>query len=76
LSAISASPFWLSVDGADDQRVDGRRRRLAAQPGRGHRSLRDEHPLPWSAAEHVEGDEPLAAAFRLDLEECAVRQSG
>src|SRR5215813_12785361 len=64
-------PPGLIVDRADDQRVD--RRRLAGEPRRRDRALRDQHPFAHPAAEHVERDEPLAAALRLDLKEGPVR---
>src|SRR5690242_4111881 len=75
LSAIAHSfGSWIWIDRADDQCVE--RRRLAGEPGRRHRALDDEHALSHPAAEHVEGDEPLAAAFGLHFEEGAVGQLG
>src|SRR6266496_1842512 len=64
-------PPGLLVDRADDQRVD--RRRLAGEPRRRDRALRDQHPFAHPAAEHVERDETLAAALRLHLKEGPVR---
>src|SRR5579864_7493706 len=64
--------FGVWVDRADDQRVDGRR--LAGEPGGRDRPLGDQHALPGTAAEHVEGDEPLAGALGLHLEEGAAGQ--
>src|SRR6201986_1221168 len=66
--------FWIWVDRTDDQRVD--RRRLAGEPGRRDRALGDERALAHPAAEHVEGDHPLARAVGLHLEEGAVGQFG
>src|SRR5262245_29756389 len=62
---------WL-VDGADDERVD---RRPLGQPAGRDRALGDEHPLALPAAEHVEGDQPVARTGHLDLEERTARQS-
>src|ERR1700683_299187 len=64
----------LRVDGTDDQRVD--RRRLAREPGGRDRSLGDQHAFTHAGAQHVEGDEPLAAAFGLYLEEGPAGQPG
>src|SRR5580700_219241 len=78
LSAIADFPSVRScrrrVDGADDQRVDGRR--LAGKPRGRHRTLGDEHPLAHAAAEHVERDQPLPAALGLHLEERTAGQAG
>src|SRR5262249_18251546 len=52
------------------------RRRLAGEPGRRDRSLGNEHALAHAAAEHVEGDHPLAGAVCFHLEEGTVGQFG
>src|SRR5580700_8820174 len=70
----SAGPGWGRVDGADDERVDGRR--LAGEPRGGDRALDDQHPLTHAAAEHVERDQPLPAALGLHLEERTAGQAG
>src|ERR1700758_5638799 len=76
LSAITDSVSFgvvrVRIDRTDDQRVDGRR--LAGEPGGRDRPLGDQHAFPDAAAEHVEGDEPLAGALGLHLEKGAVGQ--
>src|SRR5215471_18919719 len=47
--------------------------RLAREPRRRDRALRDQHPLAHPAAEHVERDETLAGALGLHLQEGPVR---
>src|SRR5580700_5042811 len=78
LSAITGSLRawfgWSRVDGADDQRVDGRR--LAGEPRGRDRALGDQDPLAHAAAEHVERDHALPAALGLHLEERAAGQAG
>src|SRR5580693_10752624 len=70
----SAGPGWGRVDGADDERVDGRR--LAGEPRGRDRALDDQHPLAHAAAEHVERDQPLPVALGLHLEERTAGQAG
>src|SRR5215469_1650006 len=62
---------WL-VNRADDQRIDGRPIR---QPARRDRTLDDEHSLALANAEDVKGDQALARAGHLDLQERATGQS-
>src|SRR5580700_1436036 len=75
--SVRARPGWGRVDGADDQRVDGRR--LAGEPRGRDRALGDQHPLAHAAAEHVERDQPLPAlsipGLDLHLEERAAGQA-
>src|SRR5580692_8868147 len=72
--SVRAWPGWGRVDGADDQRVDGRR--LAGEPRGRDRALGDQDPLAHAAAEHVERDHALPAALGLHLEERAAGQAG
>src|SRR5579863_1946376 len=65
---------WSRVDGADDQRVDGRW--FAGEPRGRDRALGDQDPLAHAAAEHVERDQALPAALGLHLEERAAGQAG